>query len=76
MFINSIGDPFFVKNDKSKLVYVNDAFCDLFLLKREDILGKTLAEDVPQNERESFLSIDRQVIETGIENINEETLTV
>ncbi|MCF7559919.1 PAS domain S-box protein [Sabulilitoribacter multivorans] len=74
--INNIGDPVFVKDHKSRLLLVNDAFCEIFNLSREDVIGKTLAENVPPEERESFLSIDKHVISTGIENINEETLTL
>lgn len=74
--INSMGDSIFVKDDQSRLLLVNDAFCEIFGLSRAEIIGKTLAEDVPLDERESFLKIDRQVLADGLENINEESLTV
>lgn len=74
--LNNIGDPVFVKDDQSRLLMVNDAFCEIFNLQREQIIGKTLSEDVSPEERDSFLKIDKQVLENGIENINEETLTV
>ncbi|MBZ0328257.1 MAG: PAS domain-containing protein [Altibacter sp.] len=74
--INNIGDPVFVKDEQSHILLVNDAFCKIFNLSKQDIIGKTLAENVPSQERESFLSIDRHVLETGLENVNEETLTV
>ncbi|MEX1187999.1 MAG: ATP-binding protein [Bacteroidia bacterium] len=74
--LNSMGDPVFVKDEQSRLLNVNDAFCKLFGLSRVDIMGKTLAEDVSPEERESFLKIDKQVLNDGIENINEESLTV
>lgn len=74
--INSMGDSIFVKDDQSRLLLVNDAFCEIFGLSRAEIIGKTLAEDVPLNERESFLKIDMQVLADGHENINEESLTV
>lgn len=74
--LNSMGDPVFVKDDKSRLLIVNDAFCEIFNLSRDDIIGKTLAEDVTPDERESFLKIDKQVLGDGVENINEESLTV
>lgn len=74
--INSLGDSIFVKDDQSRLLLVNDAFCEIFGLSRAEIIGKTLAEDVPLDERESFLKIDRQVLADGLENINEESLTV
>lgn len=74
--LNNMGDPVFVKDNKSRLLIVNDAFCEIFNLSRDNIIGKTLAEKVPHDERESFLRIDRQVLEDGVENINEESLTV
>ncbi|MEO2052828.1 MAG: sigma 54-interacting transcriptional regulator [Allomuricauda sp.] len=74
--INTIGDPIFVKDDQSRLLVVNDAFCTIFGLSRLDILGKTLADDVDVQERGDFLKIDRKVLETGEENVNEESLTV
>ncbi|WP_445382031.1 sigma 54-interacting transcriptional regulator [Robiginitalea sp. IMCC43444] len=74
--LNNIGDPIFVKDAQSRLILVNDAFCSIFKLSREDVIGKTLAEDVSPEEREIFLEIDREVIETGKESVNEESLTV
>ncbi|WP_339904751.1 PAS domain-containing sensor histidine kinase [uncultured Cyclobacterium sp.] len=73
---NNMGDSVFVKDDQSRLLLVNDAFCKLFQLSRNEIIGKTLAENVPIEERESFLKIDKAVINEGVENINEETLTI
>ena len=75
-FIDNLGDPLFVKDNESKLLLVNEAFCKIFNLEKKDIIGKTLAENVPEEERESFLAIDKEVLKTGKENINEETLTI
>lgn len=74
--LNNIGDPVFLKDEESRLLFVNDAFCKLFGLSKVEIIGKTLAEDVDSEESESFLRIDKQVLSDGIENINEESLTV
>ena len=74
--LNKMGDPVFVKDDQSRLLLANDAFCELFDLDRSVIIGKTLAEDVAPEEKESFLKIDKAVISTGKENISEETLTI
>ena len=74
--LNNMGDAVFVKNDQSELVLVNDAFCEIFKLSRDQIIGKTLAENVPPDEREVFLRIDKEVLSSGIENINEESLTI
>jgi PAS domain S-box-containing protein len=74
--INNTGDPLFVKDDQSRLILVNDAFCTLFKLSENDILGKTLAEDVSLEEREHFLKIDKEVLLTGQEHVVEESLTL
>jgi len=74
--INNVGDPVFVKDDQSRILVVNEAFCKIFGMTKWDIIGKTLADDVAKEEWETFLSIDKQVLEDGLENINEELLTV
>ena len=74
--INNIGDPVFVKDEQSQFLLVNDAFCSYFNLSKADIIGKTLAENIPPEEIEIFFRLDKQVISTGIENVNEETLTI
>ncbi len=72
---NNAGDPIFIKDDECRLLLVNDAFCSIFGLPRNEIIGKTLAEKVTPSEREHFLSIDRQVLEEGKEILCEEALT-
>ncbi|MBT8384824.1 MAG: sigma 54-interacting transcriptional regulator, partial [Bacteroidia bacterium] len=74
--LNNFGDPVFVKDDQSRLILVNDAFCRVFNRVKKDIIGKTLAEDVSPNEVENFLRVDKQVLKTGKESITEESLTI
>ncbi|TNF27067.1 MAG: PAS domain S-box protein, partial [Bacteroidetes bacterium] len=49
---------------------------EMFELPREQIIGKTLAEDVSPEEREHFLRVDKQLLADGKESILEESLTV
>ncbi|MFT4939668.1 MAG: diguanylate cyclase (GGDEF)-like protein/PAS domain S-box-containing protein [Paraglaciecola sp.] len=72
---NNMGDPIFVKDEECRLLLVNDTFCEIFGLTRNEIIGKTLAEKVSPSEREHFLSVDRQVLKEGKEILCEETLT-
>ena len=74
--LNNMGDPVFVKDDQSRILLANDAFCSLFELSRDQIIGKTLAEDVTPEERESYFKIDKQLLAESKENINEESMTV
>lgn len=72
---NNAGDPIFVKDEACRLLMVNDAFCNIFGLPKEEIIGKTLAEKVLPSEQEHFLAVDRQVLKDGKEILCEETLT-
>ncbi len=73
--INSAGDPIFVKDDQSRVILANDAFCALFERPREKIIGQTLAEYVAPHEYEHFLEVDRQVLRDGRESLVEESFT-
>lgn len=70
------ADPIFVKDNDHRIILANRAFCDLFGLEEAQVIGKTLAENVPEDERELFLAIDRRVLDTGIPDVREESLTV
>jgi PAS domain S-box-containing protein len=74
--INNIGDPVFVKDDQSIFYLVNDAFCELLGLSKEEIIGKTLGENLPADEMEHFFKIDKLVLKNGQDNLCEESLTV
>lgn len=73
---SNMGEPVFVKDNQSKFVFVNNAFCVLFNLKRAQIIGKTFVNRYTPEEQDLFLKIDRQVILHGQENIEEELLTL
>ncbi len=71
-----VGNPIFLKDNEHRVTYANNSFYTLFGLDEKSVIGKTLAENVPENEREHFLRIDRKVLDTGVTDISEETLTV
>jgi PAS domain S-box-containing protein len=73
--LNSISDPIFVKDRQHRLVYVNEAECRLSGLAREDMLGKTDYDFFPREQVDVFWQKDDLVLETGQEDVNEETIT-
>jgi PAS domain S-box-containing protein len=73
--LNSISDPIFVKDRHHRLVYVNEAECRLSGLAREDMLGKTDYDFFPREQVDVFWQKDDRVLETGQEDVNEETIT-
>ncbi|MBT3313133.1 MAG: GAF domain-containing protein [Anaerolineae bacterium] len=74
--LDTVGDPIFVKDNDHRIILANRAFHDMFGLGENTVIGKTLAENVPIGEKEHFLAVDRQVLDTGVPDLREETLTV
>lgn len=73
--LNLIADPIFVKDANSKFVFANNSLCDMLGMKKDAIIGKTLGESLPKTEMDLFLKNDRMVIDSGENNISEESLT-
>jgi PAS domain S-box-containing protein len=73
--INNIGDPVFVKDDQSRFVLVNKAFCESFGRSRAEIIGTTMAEHLPVEQMENVLAVDRQVLDEGKDVVTEELVT-
>ena len=73
--IDCVGDPIFAKDRHYKLVFVNDAGCEMFGKPREEVLGKTDYELFPKEEADVFRRHDASVFETGEADVNEEQIT-
>jgi PAS domain S-box-containing protein len=73
--INSIGDPIFVKDEQHRYILVNDAECGLIGHGREEIIGKNCYDFFPEEQARIFWERDKEVFETGREDINEELVT-
>ena len=74
--LDLVGDPIFVKDNDHRITLANRAFFDMFCMDENSVIGNTLAEAVPENERQHFLEVDRRVLDTGIPDQREEELTV
>ena len=74
--IETVGDPIFVKDNDHRIVLANQAFYDIFAQDESVVMGQTLAENVPPDERQHFLEIDRRVLDTGVPDVSEEALSV
>lgn len=73
--INSVGDPFFVKDRQHRWILLNDSFASLFGNKINDMLGKTVYDYFPKEKADNFIKIDEHIFETGEEVITEDTMT-
>jgi PAS domain S-box-containing protein len=74
--LEMVENPIFLKDNDHRITFANRAFFDLFGLDKNGVIGKTLAENLPKNEMEHFLKIDRSVLDTGTPSQTEEELTV
>ena len=78
-FLSSLLDatptPILVKDECSRLVLVNEAFCRLLGRPREALLGTTDDDHSPAAEAAHFVARDRLVLETGTVDVCEEDHT-
>ncbi len=74
--LDATNEPIFVKDNEHRVIVANRAFYELFGLEESAVAGKTLAEHVPVNEQVHFLAVDRQVLDTGMPHVCEESLTL
>jgi PAS domain S-box-containing protein len=74
--LDLVGDPIFVKDNNHQFTLANRAFYEMTGLNKLNVIGRTLADDIPEEEMDSFLNIDRQVLDTGIPDVREEELTI
>ena len=73
--INAIADPLFVKDEKHRLIVVNDAMSSFMGLRSEDIIGKSDDEIFPEEEVEVFWEQDNKVFASDHPIENEEYFT-
>jgi PAS domain S-box-containing protein len=72
---NLIGDPIFIKDRQHRLIMLNDASCRAVGQPREKMLGRSDHDLFPKEEADVFWARDERVFQTGMEDVNEESLT-
>jgi PAS domain S-box-containing protein len=73
--VDAVTNPIFVKDEQHRLVVVNDAFGALLGRSRDEIVGRTDFDFVPAEEARVFQAKDRIVLQSGVPDENEESLT-
>jgi PAS domain S-box-containing protein len=72
--IDGIGDSIFVKDQQNKLVFINDAACEMFGISRDLSVGKTDYELFPREQADVLRMHDARVFETGEKDVGEEQI--
>ena len=73
--IDALPNPIFVKDEQHRFVMLNEAMCELMGRPYKDLIGRTDHDFLPKEQADVFIGKDRIVLETGIENENEEFFT-
>ncbi len=73
--VDAVTNPIFVKDEQHRLVVVNDAFGALLGRPRAELVGRTDFDFVPAEEARIFQAKDKVVLQTGVPDENEESLT-
>ena len=74
MIINSVASPIFVKDENHNFTLVNDAFCLLLNLPKENLIGIPSSEYFLNNDFNSFIAKDITIFKTGKEDVSIEIL--
>lgn len=73
--LDAIPETVFVKDEKHVFVSVNNAYCDFFGKRKEEVIGKTDYDLYLKGEVDVFWEKDDEVLNTGKTNVNEENYT-
>ncbi|WP_128255773.1 PAS domain-containing protein, partial [Falsirhodobacter deserti] len=73
--INGVPEPLVVKDRHSRIILMNDAMCALLGRGRDEVLGRTDPDFVPEEQARGFRADDQHVLTTGEERDVEEELT-
>jgi two-component system, NtrC family, sensor kinase len=69
--LDSIPDPVFVKDEDHQWLMVNQAYCQLMGLDRQDRIGKTDYDFMPMEQAELEWMMDEHIFATEAEDISE-----
>ncbi len=73
--INTMPNPFFVKDEQHRWMILNDAYCDFMGYTREQLIGKSDYDFFPKEQADVFWEKDDLVFRTGTVHTNEEYFT-
>ena len=73
--INTLDDPFFVKDREHRWFMLNDAACKVMGRPREELIGKSDYDLFPKEQAEKFWERDSYVLENGRTDLSEEEIT-
>ncbi|MHC4535643.1 MAG: PAS domain-containing protein, partial [Planctomycetota bacterium] len=73
--INTLDDPFFVKDQEHRWFMLNNAACEVMGRPREELIGKSDYDLFAKEQADKFWERDSFVLENGQTDLNEEEIT-
>ncbi|MHC4544398.1 MAG: PAS domain S-box protein [Planctomycetota bacterium] len=73
--INTLDDPFFVKDEEHRWAALNNAACEVMGRPREELIGKSDYDLFAKEQADVFWERDNYVLDTGQTDVNEEKIT-
>lgn len=73
--LNGLPDPLLVKDRNHRFLLMNDAMCALMGRAREEMLGRSDPDFVPEEQARAYWADDDEVFATGREKVIEEQIT-
>jgi len=74
MLLDTIPNPVWLRSNEGVYLECNQAFCVTFDKRREEVLGKRIAEFHAKEDAASLQQLDREVIDSGQPKIMEESV--
>ncbi len=72
---NALDEPFFVKDERHRWVFLNDAAVNVIGLPRNELIGLTDYDIFDKRQADVFVTRDELVLQGGNSDINEEEIT-
>ncbi|NPA12391.1 MAG: EAL domain-containing protein [Aquificae bacterium] len=72
--LDTTPDPIWIKDLNLRIIYVNQAFADLFGLKKEDVIGKSDIEILPPDIAKECIYSDMKALESKTSSHSIETI--
>lgn len=73
--LNNLDEAVFIKDEQHRWVFVNDRFCKMFGLRRDDLAGRSEYDVFAEEEARSSWATDDHVFKTGEARTDEQKVT-
>ncbi len=74
VLLETLPNAIYYKNKEGKIISCNKSFCQLFNLKKDEVIGKTAYDFYPKDIAKKNSKIDEEILKTQVPNSSELTI--